>query len=78
MTTANTTPVTRTTAGLRSALLDELDAIRAGKSNPSRANAVARVATGVVDTLRVEMDSKRHLVNVGKSPDEDIGSVSLI
>jgi hypothetical protein len=77
MTTVNNTPVTRTTAGLRSALLDEMDAIRAGTSNPSRANAVARVAGGVVETLRVELDIKRHLAGIGKADETSVGSVEL-
>lgn len=72
-----TSPVARTTVGLRAALLDELDAIRAGNSNPSRANAVARVAGGVVETLRVELDIKRHLAGIGKGADDNVGSVSL-
>jgi hypothetical protein len=51
MTTANSTPITRTSAGIRSALLDELDSIRAGTSNPSRANAVARLTGGVTSSV---------------------------
>ena len=32
--------VSRTSAGLRDAIFDELDAIRSGESNPTRANAI--------------------------------------
>jgi metal-responsive CopG/Arc/MetJ family transcriptional regulator len=77
MTTANSTPITRTSAGIRSALLDELDSIRAGTSNPSRANAVARLTGGVVETLRVELDIKRHLAGIGKADETSVGSVDL-
>ena len=48
--------VTRTAGGLRDALFDELDAIRAGESNPTRANAVAKLSSSVVDTVRMELD----------------------
>lgn len=58
-----TTPVVRTSAGLRDAIFDEIDAIRAGKSNPTRANAVAKLATGIVETVRMELEVQRHLRN---------------
>lgn len=73
MTTAANDTVTRTTAGLRSALLDELDGIRSGTSNPSRANAVARVVGGVVETLRIELDVKKYLAGNGKGADSNLG-----
>ena len=55
--------VQRTSAGLREAIFDEIDAIRSGKSNPTRANAVAKLATGVVETVRMEIEVQRHLKN---------------
>lgn len=64
MTTKLTTefaPVVRTSAGLRDAIFDELDAIRLGKSNPTRSNAVAKLANGIVETVRMEMEVQRHL-----------------
>jgi hypothetical protein len=76
-TNAPKTPVTRTTAGIRSALMDELDGIRAGTSNPARANAVSRLTSSVVDTLRVELDVKRHLAGIGKGDETSVGSVDL-
>ena len=54
-------PIVRTSAGLRDAIFDEIDAIRAGASNPTRANAVAKLATGVVETVRMEIEVQRHL-----------------
>ena len=53
--------VVRTSAGLRDAIFDEIDAIRTGNSNPTRANAVAKLATGVVETVRMEMEVEKHL-----------------
>lgn len=53
--------VNRTSAGLRDAIFDEIDAIRNGTSNPTRANAVAKLATGIVETVRMELEVSRHL-----------------
>lgn len=53
--------VVRTSAGLRDALFDELDALRDGSSNPARANSVAKIASGMVDTVRMEMEVQKHL-----------------
>lgn len=50
------TSVERTTIGLRNALFDEIDAMRNGDSTPARANAVSRLATGIVDIVRTEID----------------------
>jgi hypothetical protein len=54
-------PIVRTSAGLRDAIFDEIDAIRGGTSNPTRANAVAKLATGIVETVRMEIEVQRHL-----------------
>lgn len=55
------TPIVRTSAGLRDAIFDEIDGIRTGSSNPTRANAVAKLAAGVVETVRMELEVQRHL-----------------
>lgn len=55
------TPIIRSSAGLRDAIFDEIDAVRAGTSNPTRANAVAKLATGIVETVRMEIEVQRHL-----------------
>ena len=51
--------VSRSSAGLRDAIFDEIDAIRNGTGNPTRANAVAKLAAGIVDTVRVEIEAAR-------------------
>jgi hypothetical protein len=62
-------PIVRTSAGLRDAIFDEIDSIRAGTSNPTRANAVAKLAAGVVETVRMEIEVHRHLrQNAGVLP----------
>lgn len=55
------TPIVRTSAGLRDAIFDEIDSIRNGSSNPTRANAVAKLAAGVVETVRMELEVQKHL-----------------
>jgi hypothetical protein len=59
--TKDAAPIVRNSAGLRDAIFDEIDAIRSGKSNPTRANAVAKLATTVVETVRMEIEVQRHL-----------------
>lgn len=59
--------IDRTSSGLRDALLDEIDAMRAGESNATRANAVAKLAGQVVDTVRMEMEVQRHAEKVATS-----------
>ena len=59
--TKEATSIVRNSAGLRDAIFDEIDAIRMGKSNPTRANAVAKLATGIVETVRMEIEVQRHL-----------------
>lgn len=62
-------PIQRTSAGLRDAIFDEIDAVRNGTSNPTRANAIAKLATGIVETVRMEIEVQRHLKsNAGTSP----------
>jgi len=50
----------RTSAGLRSALFDELDGLREGRINATRANAVAKLATTIVETVRMELDVAKY------------------
>ena len=48
------TPIQRTSAGLRDAIFDEIDSVRNGSSNP-------KLATGIVETVRMEIEVQRHL-----------------
>lgn len=60
------TKVERTSAGLRDAIFDELEALRNGESNPTRANAVAKLASSVVETVRMEIDVQKHMRSTGR------------
>lgn len=71
---SNSAPIVRTSAGLRDAIFDEIDAIRMGTSNPTRANAVAKLATGIVETVRMELEVQRHLR--GHAGDPAIGATA--
>ena len=54
-------PVVRTSAGLRDALFDELDSLRDGRTNPAKANAVAKLADQVIATVKMELDVQKHI-----------------
>lgn len=58
---ATSAPVARTSAGLRDALFDELDGLRNGSSNPARASSTAKLATSIIDTVRMELDVQKHI-----------------
>ena len=49
-------PARRSTTGLRDALFDEIDRIRAGAGNLLEAGAIARLAQQIVNVTRVEME----------------------
>lgn len=48
--------VSRTSAGLREALFQEIEALRAGKSDARQAMAVAKLAQQIVNSVRVEIE----------------------
>ena len=66
VTTTLPTQTVRTSAGLRDALFDELDGLRSGTSNPAKANAVAKLAGQVIDTVKMELDVQKHLAKIPK------------
>lgn len=70
-TTEISTPVSRSSAGLRDAIFDEIDAIRNGTGNPTRANAVAKLAGCIVETVRMEVEVQRFAASqAGKKIEE--------
>lgn len=52
-------PKTRTSQSLRDALFDELDDLRRGSGDPSRAMAVANLAKQIINIAKVELDFHR-------------------
>lgn len=70
-------PVARTSAGLRDALFDELDGLRAGTTNPARASSTAKLATSIIDTVRMEMDVHKHVAKFsGKEGADKLSKLS--
>lgn len=61
--------VTRTSAGLRDALFDELDRLRNGDTNATNANAVARLADQVIHTVQMELEVHKHLSKMPANAD---------
>lgn len=52
-------PVTRSSAGLRTSLFDELDMLRAGETTPAKANAVARISDQIISSVNLELEVQR-------------------
>lgn len=63
----NSKPVARTSAGLRDALFDELDGLRDGSVNATKANATAKIAGAIVDTVTMEMTAYKLMNKSGSA-----------
>lgn len=50
----------RSSVGLRNVLFDELDSLRAGNSDPKKANAVARLSSEIVRTIMMEIEVAKY------------------
>lgn len=66
----------RTSAGLRGSLFDELDGLRKGTVNATRANAVAKLATTIIETVRVELDVAKYAERNKLSPDRALRALN--
>jgi hypothetical protein len=58
---------TRTTEGLREVLFDEIDKLRTGKCNPGHANALAKLASTIIETSRLEIDVAKLIAKAGEA-----------
>jgi hypothetical protein len=54
----------RTGQGLRDVLFDEIDHLRDGSGNPTRAIAVAKLACQIINVVKVEVEYQRHLRSI--------------
>lgn len=72
-----TTVVPRTSAGLRTALFDELDALRGGSSNPAKANATAKLASAIVSTVEMELEVQRTMRKLPKAEAAELPTLAL-
>lgn len=59
--------VKRNTQGLRDVLFDEIEALRTGDGDPSRALAVANLAKQIINVAKVEIDYHREMVKMAES-----------
>lgn len=75
----NKPAVARTSSGLREALFDELDQLRSGKTNATKANATAKLAMAIVGTVEMELEVRKTLNKMPKGePDLALPSLSLV
>lgn len=58
--------MSRTSAGLRNALFDEIDSLRDGSSNPARARSLAMLANTALKSVEVEIEFHKYVSDVSK------------
>ncbi len=61
-------PVPKTTEGLRDALFEEINLLRANKTTPNRARALSQLARDVIDSIRVQIQYQRLITGKGDKP----------
>lgn len=57
------TKIIRTSIGLRDALFDEFDALKAGTSTPQRASAMAKLAVQIINSVKIEIEHQTHVMS---------------
>lgn len=66
------TPITRSTSGLRTALFEEMEALRSGASNAQRARSVAMMANSILQSVQVEIEYHKYVsANKGRIEGEN-------
>jgi hypothetical protein len=60
-------------------LFDEIDLLRQGKSSAQRANAIGRLAAGVVDSVKMELEVAKYATGrkTTEIPAQEIPSITL-
>ena len=66
--------IERSTDGLRVALFEELDALRAGKTTAQKSSALARLAATIVSTTKLDIEYQRF----AKGIDEELPATATI
>lgn len=70
--------VKRTSQGLRDILFDELEELRSGEGDPSKAMAVANLAKQIINIAKVEMDFHRTVQQMSTTGDPlKLGTMEL-
>jgi hypothetical protein len=61
------TPINRSTSGLRTALFEEMEALRSGASDAQRARSIAMMANSILQSVQVEIEYHKYVsANKGK------------
>ncbi len=66
--------IPKTAEGLRDALFDEINALRAGQSSPQKSRAISQLASHVIDSIRVQIQQGRLLMDSDKKKELYLGS----
>ena len=61
--------VVRTSKGLQDCLFDEIDDLHAGRVTPQSSRTIAALASGILQTARLEMDAARFVTEQRGSAD---------
>lgn len=67
-------PIPKTAEGLRDALFEEINALRAGKSTPQKARVIANLAAQVIDSMRVQIQHGRMMLEADRRKPMMLGS----
>lgn len=68
----------RTSKGLRDVLFDEIESLRSGDGDPSRALAVANLAKQIINTVKIELDYHREAMRLQETGNPmQLGNVEL-
>lgn len=59
-------PVPKTAEGLRDALFDEINALRAGTTSPQKARTISLLASHIIDSIRVQIQQGRLLLDADR------------
>ena len=63
-----TLPVPKTTQGLRDALFDEMNLLRAGKTTQEKTQLLCRLATQIIDSIRVQIQFEKISTKPANAP----------
>lgn len=69
--------IERSSKGLRDAIFDEMDALRNGDTNPTTANATAKLAGTIIDTVRMEVEVRSALSKLADKPTTSAPDLNL-
>ena len=72
------TKARRTSAGLRDVLFDELDRLTNGDSNPQQAQAVAKLATQIINSVKAEIEFHSHVRGLSDNEDAPLGKTLVL